>query len=218
MNERRKKIICPNCKREMEHKFKTVISLENEDDMQDILAIITRRLFIKKCPHCHESFLYRYPLCYIDVSHSAVIFFAFKEHHYNFALKQINENEEVKKFKNIRIVFTPEQLREKMLIFNLGLDDRYIEILKHMNISSYMKMHPLEKIDRIHFSAKVDKDEKYFIYYLKRGKRGGIAFNKSQYDKIENRFKQRVNYHENDFIIDYNWVLDMCLKKGKKTL
>ena len=112
-----------------------------------------------------------------------------------------------------RIVTSPEELREKIIIFDNGLDDRVIEIAKIFYIGQAKE----QGIKVKHIFFDVSSEGKYmFIIFDENGETKMASIEKELLEKIrEEVLKDSPDIREDRLDIDENWALEKMMEGGK---
>lgn len=158
------KIKCPKCETEFDFKlYKNIVATEDNG-----LAGRVRdgSLFQAYCPKCSQKINVDHSFIYHNTDDSFLIHYCSGEDEIKAAVKSLTDpadaekpviNELARRRSIIRLVNSREQLLEKMCIYDAGMDDRAIEILKHFVAGSYLRDNPDQKISNIFFNV-VKKD------------------------------------------------------------
>ncbi len=127
-NTEMKKISCPKCNHDNEVKiFKTVNATTDPQFREQLLA---GKLFGFQCENCGHTATLRYPVLYNDMKNRFMVYYIpeiEREKITDEALE--NEYSDLEDITR-RIVGSFNELKEKIHIFESGLDDRAVEIAK----------------------------------------------------------------------------------------
>lgn len=105
-----------------------------------------------------------------------------------------------------RIVTDQNALREKAIIFEHGLDDRIIEIIKLLYYTNANKQFPEVNITAIYFFMAEDK----FILQFIGDSPLSVEIPIEMYEKIKNDFtKQLEAAGDKEALINIDWALDL---------
>ena len=102
-----------------------------------------------------------------------------------------------------RIVTDQNSLREKAIIFENGLDDRVVEIIKLIYFSNLRQSHSDAKIDVAYFMV---TNGEYQIHFLGETPLTAVV-DASLYEKIAHDFADKIANAEADYIIDLGWAI-----------
>lgn len=205
--ERKEILACPKCG----HKQDFVIwqSLNGDIDPVAKQQLLDGELFNFKCEECGNVSNVDYPILYHDMTHEAMIYYVDDnsvEQAYQAMVGAENKiGIEMSGYRR-RIVTKQNSLREKAIIFDYGLDDRVIEIIKliyHTNANDQVSD---VKIDDVYFLV---SDDKYLLAFI-GDKPLSVEVPVSLYDDIKKDFSERFNLMgDKEPIIDYSWALKL---------
>lgn len=121
-----KEINCPSCGKSSQTRMWPSIDCADHPEQRE--RILEESLFIWECPDCGYQMQLVYPCLYHDFSHKLLILLDpnQKEQSLNKRAIAAEKLEGVRK----RIVGTVEELKEKILIFENGLNDAACELVK----------------------------------------------------------------------------------------
>ncbi len=160
-------VSCPECGTETEVAVWKTLNTEHDPEAKK--AVIDGTLFKFTCPECGNVHMLNYPLLYHDAARNVFIYYVNSEDSAKEVVSSIAEAEKLLKKTNqsdkytTRIVTSPEELREKALIFDTGLDDRVIEVIKFFYLSSALEERPTLEVAEIYFNV---SDGKYFLQFV----------------------------------------------------
>lgn len=201
--ENKEIIKCPECGKENE--FIVWQSLNGDLDPKAKQQLLDGTLFQFKCSGCGCESNVSYPTLYHDMSKRLMIYFV-REEEVEETKKTFEPNSEfgfVLEGYRRRIVTDQNSLREKAIIFENGLDDRVVEIIKLIYFSNLRQSHPDAKIDVVYFMV---ADGEYQIHFL--GETPLIAsVDTSLYGKVALDFSDKIENAKDDYIIDLEWAL-----------
>lgn len=109
-----------------------------------------------------------------------------------------------------RVVHSQNQLREKAYIFDIGLDDRVVEIMKVMMVAHLSQTNPDLEVGDILLEITEGKPER-FVIRLKNGVLGNSPFSQKVYDAVKAEYIASKGDGKRDYIVDMNWAVE-CLK------
>lgn len=128
------KIVCPECGKEGEFTYWSNINTYNEPVMKSMVR--TGAAFMYTCPECGNTSIVDFPFIYHQMEDHMMIYYTqgkdTKEAEDYFA-HQDEKFEELKVGGEMylnRVVTTLDSFLEKLKIFDAGLDDRVIEMIK----------------------------------------------------------------------------------------
>lgn len=211
-------VTCPNCKKDFEVTFWD--SLNGDLNPKEKEELLKGNLFRKKCEHCGEVIPVFYPVLYHDMSNQAMVWFVVDKKLINdvyenikSAKNELNSYENYNEYK-FRIVFDHNDLREKALIIDKGLDDRVIEFLKLVFSATAMENYPEEEIKKIYFDTTDNQNEYVFMIYTKSGEILSATFNKDFYNQMASEYSGIINKKsENEYVINREWAIKLFEEK-----
>ena len=110
----------------------------------------------------------------------------------------------------LRVVHSQNQLREKAYIFDIGLDDRVVEIMKVMKVAHLSQTNPDLEVGDIFLEITKGKPER-FVIRLKNGVLGNSPFSQKVYDAVKSEYIDSKGDGKRDYSVDMNWAVE-CLK------
>lgn len=179
---------CPQCGQMSEITVWNMITVDDSADLkQDLLS---GRVNMFHCPSCSHTALMPTPMLYQDDKKRLLISFSpcsdpiLKAQLYDNVCKSSKESDELEKFEgyNLRFVTDYNELLEKILIFDNGLNDKTIEVLKLMILSQDLE----KSADRICRFGKLENDVmEFMIYDVKENQTYTSSVPKETYNTID---------------------------------
>lgn len=115
---------CPYCNAEQQQALYPVVDLVENPSLK--LGILTDSLFSVRCTECNNQFAVIHEMLVLDKEASFAILLAPES-----KLSEIREpSEEIKQLKTLRLVNSSDELKEKVILLDAGLDDKTIELCK----------------------------------------------------------------------------------------
>ncbi len=115
---------CPFCNSEQHHNLYPVVDLVEYPSLK--LGLLTDSLFSVRCTKCNNQFAVSHEMLVLDKDASFAVLLAPDS-----TLTEIPEPSiEVQKLETLRLVNSSDQLKEKLLLLDAGLDDKTIELCK----------------------------------------------------------------------------------------
>lgn len=192
-------IKCPKCGREIE-----IDVWENIDlpyDAEQKKRVLKNSLFKVNCADCRIIFPIAYRCQYNDMERKYLIWFAPRAEEterkaiaaYNQKLKTDKPLQLAQGGYRYRIVFNDNELREKVLIFDEGLDDRYIETMKISYLPLLQKnlTEDEAKILGIYFDKKEDGKYRWVIVF-DRKQAVAVDIDMNMYEDMKIKLKDIV--------------------------
>ena len=109
-----------------------------------------------------------------------------------------------------RIVYDMNQLREKLMILDAGLDDHVIELMKVFIMAEILKHKPEHQI--VDFFFHTENGENSFAIRFDNDTWGSTEFIRDSYNQIADQFKTIIAV-DDDFIIDSEWAVNTIDKQ-----
>ncbi len=129
MKKRNQAITCPKCSQVQSHTIYEQISAFNEPALKT--KILRNEMFRFICNHCGHQLTLLYPSLYHDAVHGFMVYLIPTQDQQRIGKIELdalmNEYLELKTTRTVRI---PNQLAEKIIIFENKLDDRLVELVK----------------------------------------------------------------------------------------
>jgi hypothetical protein len=115
---------CPFCNPEQQHNLYPVVDLVENPSLK--LGLLTDSLFSVRCSQCNNQFAVIHEMLVMDKDASFAILLAPDS-----TLTEVKEpSEEIGEFRTLRLVNSSDELKEKILLLDAGLDDKAIELCK----------------------------------------------------------------------------------------
>lgn len=125
------KIVCPKCGKEYRMSIWHRLNTQAHPVCKN--KIINDTFFRKKCPHCSADIYIYNDIVIEDIERDALFFYSHNPQLVSAMEYSVNQHKlkpQFEQFHTIRVVDSPDVLREKMRIFDCGKDDRIIELIK----------------------------------------------------------------------------------------
>ena len=197
------KIECPRCHTQNSKRTWKEINVLTNPDLKK--KVKNQSLFKFACKECGYEALLDYSLIYEDGQYR--IYYVTTQDELDEVLDLLESKDELAQqdSKKNRIVCSQEDLIEKINIFDLGLDDKIIEVIKvlfYMNLQQQKEVN----IDAILFS----KETSYHLRFLNQGfEEGNVSFDDDLYNRVK---EQYMDYMEEDARIDFDWATSVLTK------
>ena len=205
--EHKETVICPNCKRENQIKIWQSLNGELDPDAKQLLLEGTLFRFI--CQRCCYVSNLNYELLYHDMKHQTMVYYV-SLHSIEKTNDMINTAEDTLRGGmsgySVRIATSQETLREKAMIFESGLDDRIVEIMKLFALSSARDKFPEAIIEDVFFCL-ISNEELVFELAGVRTLRANIPI--AVYEKLREDYKAKLELVGNiESMINYEWAVN----------
>lgn len=164
-SELTKEVICPHCGKAVETRMWTSICAEISPDLRQ--KILDETLFDWKCPACGQELQLVYPCLYHDKGRRFMVYIAPGEESRR-SVDGVTEFPQLAQVRKRTVTSLPE-LKEKILIFEAGLDDQAVELVKlalcdvlwnkyHRRTSACFFCYSDKTADRLGFSVFLEGD------------------------------------------------------------
>ena len=209
--ERRETVTCPACGNVQN--FIVWQSLNGDLDPEAKQQLLDGTLFRFVCSKCGCTSHVDYNILYHDMTHKAMIYYV-KAEFVEQTIDAMTDAENKMGFAmsgyRKRIVTDQNTLREKAIIFEHGLDDRVIEIIKFIYLANASDSFPEAKIKTIYFLM---EDDKYTLALIGDSQLSAEIPN-NMYDEVKAEFAERLETaDDNGFIaVDIRWAMDFLKK------
>ena len=209
------KLKCPKCGKEGEF---TVWESINTDDAPEMKELVRNtKVFLWQCPSCKNDSAVFYPMYYhqpdkkflvhyvTEFSQAAVDYMNELDH------DPYDENIPLEASCHKRIVFSANQLHEKLIILDEELDDRVIELMKLFIIAEITSKDNESKINELYLNKEKDGALRFAILF-DSGEWGRTEFIRENYDLIVEKFKVEL-LSDNEPVINTQWAMSVLNKK-----
>lgn len=198
------KVVCPKCNMENTKRTWKNINVNTNPDLKDKLMDLS--LFRFKCSECGYEAILDYSLTYED---DYRIYYVTEQQELDEVLDLLSNQGDLIEDETIRfnrVVCTQDDLLEKVNIFDLGLDDKVIEVIKVLFFMNFRQQKQVE-IDAIQFK----KNEKnYQLRFMRQGfEEGSVQFDQELYNRVKEKYEE---YMEEDVRIDFDWATSVLMK------
>ena len=203
-------LTCPKCG--SRHPFQLWDSVNTMIDPQLKAAVLDRSLFRFQCPTCGNGTVVQSDFLYHQMEDRIMIQLAFSDkaaedcyamftNTSDIAVRQLREQNYL-----FRIVRSYNELLEKILIFDRGLDDRVIELVKDPMMAFTLLSHP--ELKGADFLFYAEGDEMMFKVVGEDGPIGSIGLPQKLYDGVKRDFSHKLtdDMRKADPIINLEWA------------
>lgn len=211
-------IVCPVCK--TEHKIKVWENLDGGENKKQKENILNGEFFKFKCKKCEYFAPLAYNFLYSDIKKHIALWLlpeATEEDIKSLNMSYVNSKDE--KIYISRIVDTPNELKEKIMINDAGMDDRVVELMKMVYMSQLVEITGDEKIkEEGILEMYIDiKDEEYsMVIFFENREPIMFPVKYEVYIKLYQDFIELIEADEEEgFVkVDYLWAKKMFDKKN----
>ncbi len=206
-------ITCSKCGKESG--FTAWRSLNTVLDPDEKIKVLNGELFRFTCPDCGYKAFVNYPHLYHAMDEEVIIYYLpdKNEDEIQEAINAFQFQDDFTKgcpenYKK-RIVFALADLIEKANIFNAGLDDKIIELMKIFYYVQIKDKNVTDKIAVIRFFVD-DNGEMMFLFNSEEEMICTARFSRDMYDILSDRYGTLLQKHsEGNFFIDFNWAYEI---------
>lgn len=220
---RKDKIKCPKCGKEIEIDVWDNIDLPYDKEQKE--RILRNSLFKINCDSCKIIFPIAYRCQYNDLEQKYLIWFAPRADEteqkaiaaYNQRLKMDKPLQLAQGGYRYRVVFNDNELREKVLIFDEGLDDRYVETMKVSYLPLLQKEFAEDeaKILGIYFDKKADGGYRWVIVFDRKAP-VAVDIDMNMYEDMKVKLKNIVEERMSEGLIQISaqWAWEVLQTKA----
>ncbi len=212
----REMLNCPNCDTEIGFKPIEFVDVSTDPDYKE--KIMTGQFFMVKCGECGAEIMVEYPVMYMDPEKKLNVYMA--PDHEGDLLDQLNSLEvpeaDIDAEAIYRLVNSPTELLEKILLADGGRDDRIMELYKALIAESIREDFPqVQPQDLLYY---VDGDEEYFIvwdYENEEGEQLTIEVDEELYQQLREDHIEALGIPANKYAeVDAVWLMDRIEVEG----
>ena len=213
---RRVQVECPKCRKEYD--ITCWESLNGDLDPEAKERMLSGELFKEKCPSCGNRNNINYPLLYHGMEQKIMIKLASDSEQNDWNPKGILDmlpilspgtgicTDEYR----FRLVTSQHALREKVMIFECGLDDRAVEITKHLQSKVVCKKYPgINLVDTFFYPAAPFQLE----FYADDNKSYTMELNMEMYELISSAATSAMDNESRDcYSVGEDWAASFAAK------
>lgn len=213
-------VTCPHCGETYGFEVYRFINADKYPESKE--KVRNRELFQAVCPQCRGSASVSYSFMYLE---NGFLFHVVQdETDFQNTCRMIRDETgfppNLRRLQH-RIMRTREELLEKLAIFDAGMDDRLIELLKVVSSISLQKQQPEFCFDEIYFA--VDKTRSGNVPLLQfndrtHGRSATLRFDAALtglYNGLSSEYGEKINTgHAKDFQIDIAWAARFFQTEG----
>jgi hypothetical protein len=189
-----KDVGCPNCGTAVRTEMWPGICAQEHPELRS--HILDETFFDWTCPHCGYSAQFEYPCLYHDRERRFMIYLAPTGSGQEFQPVDVSE-----KFPQLagvtkRVVASPAELKEKILIFESGLDDYAVELVK-LGLSDVLEQKDGIKTLRAYFCGADESANRICFAFCQEGK-NGFTLRKTSMDAYHKSLEITERFRGND--------------------
>lgn len=192
---------CPSCGEKHYMTAWSAVNVGTHPELKE--KVLDTSLFEFQCPHCGYTSGILYDCLYHDPERKIMIVLTGQETENAFE----NHGDISQSRYRLRTVHLPNELVEKILIFESGLDDRAVEIMKLSVKISLMTDHEDLDVRNLYFSV---NDSGYgFVVETDEGFVGEVPADESVYREIERNMLKKMNIMQAEqTLINEDWAVN----------
>ena len=207
------KLKCHECGTESD--FMLWESINTQLDPEAKKKLISGELLKFRCPHCGFESLVQYGTLYHDMEKKTMIRLVVTDTDYDETVSTFDKMSKGSFMEGIpgegfsdytlRIVMSQNHLREKAYIFDQGLDDRVIEVMKCRITEMYEKSYPDEEVAALWLEPD-ENGPKRFTMILKDADHKNTNFSRELYDIIREEMFNGPDDDRHEYFVDEEWA------------
>lgn len=197
MKVKKEIVPCPHCGTEQEFETYENIDVDVEKDLKE--KIMSEELFMFECEECGQKALMAFP-CLVSNLEKRYMYWLVanfddeQKQALDDDLAETIKNAEDKEFAEgytLRIVGSINELKEKILLADLDLDDRVIEILKLLCINEVKDELQSTQLSEVRFNQ-TNEGQMFFVLIFLNRDPAMIDITKDMYEKVEKMFANDI--------------------------
>ena len=203
-------ITCPQCHGTFT--FTTYPAIDTKDDGMWAEKVRTGEAFLGKCPHCGWETHYDYSFLYKEREKNFLMYYAANEADYKSGYAMMTGHDPMVDWEKIsswtrRVVTSREDVLEKLMILDDGLDDRIIEILKALAFVSLHQHKPELSVDTVLFDR--GSDGNHYFRFSEKGKVvAAYAFERPMYERVKRNLGENLRHLTGgEVVINSQWAV-----------
>ncbi len=213
------KIECPRCKKEVEINVWDKVELPYDQEQRE--RVLQNTFYRADCPECKNTFSIAYKCQYNDMERKYMLWVAPERD--LIAHKQISEyNGQLQTDRILRlaqggyryrVVRNDNELREKVIIFDDGLDDRFIETMKIVYVPTLKKkVGPDVQITGLYFNKKEEGNYQFVVSFT-NGAVMTVSVDMNIYHDMKEKLMDLAveNTPEGFCRIDAEWAMNIMM-------
>ncbi|MBO4496479.1 MAG: CpXC domain-containing protein [Clostridiales bacterium] len=204
--------ICPKCKKHSKIQLRACVNVSLHPEEKD--QVLNNEFFQYTC-ECGEKTPIVYPCLYDDMGKALMIYLLPDKT--EDALEKMNAQQDTWSPEMVkaalvctmRAVRTPNDLCEKIKIFDNDLDDRYVELTKAFVLAQFGKQHPDLRVVQALYDRKDGKDG--FVFITDEEKMLFAEIPDGLYDEIIRMFENKIPQKKTSCyeLIDIGWAMEV---------
>lgn len=210
---RMEEVTCPRCKKKGRMQIWQSVNTALDPETRE--QVRTGSLFEYTCPSCGAVTNVNYGFLYHQMEDLMMIYYVTDEESCR-SVEQMFSGEDERMGRAMgmggfddyimRIVMSQNGLREKLFIFDQGLDDRLIEIIKFLYGRLLADKHPELSVEQGYFSI-ADSGEWQIDFFGEQGYAASVEMSRDAYQKLEQDLNGKLpEFKRGVFLVDGRWA------------
>lgn len=206
-------LTCPYCNEPSTVELYQGVNVTVDPELKE--KVFSGELFLFTCPHCGKKANLAMPLVYHDMERQVLIQLCHSEEEAKkYCLHDDDRDamsEMVKEGYSFRVVVGLNALKEKILVFDAGLNDIVVDLFKSIMLSS-----DEAEFDKIFFT-RIEDDKLIFEGFKSKKWEGQVfAFPLKEFKKLEQDYLPLIHYDPESWLyIDKTFLYNILFNSGK---
>ena len=200
-------LLCPQCVEGIDVTVYRSIDNRLPDAAE---KVISGELFRYRCPHCGRKDRLEYDLSFHDADHNVwiqVVHDPAQIPDYVRALNLSSRHQELR----VRIVHNIHELREKMMAFVMGRDDRILEIYKYIAKTQFLLQSPGFVLTREPvYAGSIETGDEAVTFFGQGGRNEIAPLDERFYRSLHTEFSGRIQAEPRRYVYDSAWAEDFA--------
>ena len=200
-------VICPKCKNA--YRLSIWHRLNTKEHPICKSKIINDTFFRKRCPHCGAEIYIYNDIVIEDTEEDVLIFYSNNPMLISAMENSVNQHKlkpQFEQFGTIRVVNSPDVLREKMRIFSQGKDDRIIELIKLSFLNELHEKGMTKQVRDVLCWVEDNGDMTFDFFGQENGQLQAQAI---LYDMMYDKYKDMLTTtKQNNATINIDWAIE----------
>ena len=196
-------LLCPQCVEGID----VMVYRSIDNQLPDVVnQTISGALFKYRCPYCGRKDRLEYDLSFYDSENNVWIQVVHEEAQIPDYVRALNMSSAHMGLR-VRIVHDIHELREKLMAFVMGRDDRILEIYKYIAKSQFQSQNPGFILTREPFYAgSTETGDEVITFHGRGGKNQLIPLDESYYQLLLHEFSARISMEPKRYVYDSAWA------------
>ena len=196
-------LLCPQCVEGID----VMVYRSIDNQLPDVVnQTISGALFKYRCPYCGRKDRLEYDLSFYDSENNVWIQVVHEEAQIPDYVRALNMSSAHMGLR-VRIVHDIHELREKLMAFVMGRDDRILEIYKYIAKSQFQSQNPGFVLAREPFYAgSTETGDEVITFHGRGGKNQLIPLDEAYYQLLRHEFSARISMEPKRYVYDSAWA------------